>query len=127
MTIDDILEEKAEMRENIKCREDIIAHNMTQMAEMIQRNIESIDINKYNIDQNKADTDNNITNLTKDINDNKNTIEQTNGSHQTWIFLMAGFAATVPSFPAVLSGLDNILQISTVGADSYEVGRTRTL
>ena len=83
MTIDDILEENAEMREKIKCLEDVIAHNMTQMAEMIQRNIESIDINKYNIDQNKADTDNNITNLTKDINDNKNTIEQTNGSHQT--------------------------------------------
>ena len=54
MTTDDILEENAEMGEKIKCLEYIIAYNMTQMAEMIQRNSESIDINKYNIDQNSA-------------------------------------------------------------------------
>ena len=56
MTIDDILEENAEMREKIKCLEDIIAHNMTKMADMIQRNSESIDINKNNIDQNTKQT-----------------------------------------------------------------------
>merc|ERR1719210_1186286 len=63
MTIDDILEENAEMREKIKCLEDVIAHNMTQMAEMIQRNREDIDINKNSISQNKEDTDDTINNI----------------------------------------------------------------
>merc|ERR1712107_254966 len=63
MTIDDILEENAEMREKIKCLEDVIAHNMTQMAEMIQRNREDIDINQNSIDQNKEDTEDTINNI----------------------------------------------------------------
>jgi len=63
MTIDDILEENAEMREKIKCLEDVIANDMTQMAEMIQRNREDIDINKNSIDQNKEDTDDTINNM----------------------------------------------------------------
>jgi len=79
MTIDDILEENAEMREKIKCLEDVIAHNMTQMAEMIQRNSESINANKKSIGESRADIDinkNNIAQNKADVDENENSIEE---------------------------------------------------
>ena len=58
MTIDDILEENAKMREDIKWLQDVITNNITQLSQEIDDNRKDIGINKDRIDNNKESIDN---------------------------------------------------------------------
>ena len=63
MTIDDILEENARLKEENKWLNDIITNNITQLTEMIQNNAEKINTNEGNIRHNTETIQDNADNL----------------------------------------------------------------
>merc|ERR1711971_894123 len=52
MTVDDILEENARLKEENKWLNDVIENNITQLTEMIQNNVERITANEGNVQDN---------------------------------------------------------------------------
>ena len=63
MTIDDILEENAGLKEENKWLNDIITNNITQLTEMIQNNAAKINTNEGNIRHNTGTIQDNADNL----------------------------------------------------------------
>jgi len=82
-TIDDILEENAEQRKEIKWLNDVITNNITQLNNLIQQ-LNSTQISHgENIKKNGQDIENNLRNIdtnfniaNKGINENKDSIEE---------------------------------------------------
>ena len=74
MTIDDILEENARLKEENNCLNDVIRNNITHLTEMIASNAHNIENNAQNI-QNNAD---NIGIVDSKVNANVGDITQTN-------------------------------------------------
>jgi len=63
MTIDDILEENTRLKVENERLNDIIRDNITQLAEMIQRNADKINVNEGNIQDNVGNIQDNADNL----------------------------------------------------------------
>merc|ERR1719249_206066 len=81
MTVDDILEENARLKEENKWLNDVIRNNITQLTEMIQSNAEKINKNEGNIKDNAGNIQDNADNLgivDSKVNSNSGQIVSTN-------------------------------------------------
>merc|ERR1712130_669917 len=81
MTVDDILEENARLKEENKWLNDVIRNNITQLTEMIQSNAEKINTNEENIQANAGNIQDNADNLgivDSKVNSNSGQIVSTN-------------------------------------------------
>merc|ERR1719249_72384 len=63
MTVDDILEENARLKEENRWLNDVIRNNITQLTEMIQSNVEKINTNEGNVQANAGNIQDSTDNL----------------------------------------------------------------